>query len=119
MPAPAPHPIISCRMDEKTVTNEKYLRKRHIENDKMHPPGHSPCVENKFKDRKKLNYSFLRSFFVLMEMAVSFFLLYRKVKKGKLYGKAKNWYPFGAGMGKGADVSCWSSRRKRQGKSTV
>ena len=31
MPAPALHPVISCRMDEKTVTNEKYLRKRHIE----------------------------------------------------------------------------------------
>ena len=120
MPDPEPHPDILFRMDENTDTNEKYNRKRRSENRIMYPPGHSPCVEgNIYQDRKKLNYSFLRSFFVLTEMAVSFFLLYRKVKKGKLYGKAKNWYSFGAGMGNGAGVSCWPSGEKWQGKSTV
>lgn len=120
MPDPAPHPDILCQMDENTDTNEKCNRKRRSENSIMYPPGHSPCAEeNIYQDRKKLNYSFLRSFFALMEMAVSFFLLYRKVKKGKLYGKAKNWYPFREGMGDGASASNWPSRWKRQSKSSV
>lgn len=120
MPDPAPHPDILCQMDENTETNEKWIRKRRCENRIIHPPGHSPCSdENIYQDRKKLNCSFLRSFFVLTEKAVSFFLLYRKVKKGKLYGKAKNRYPFRERMGNRAGDSCWPSGTKRQGKSTV
>ncbi len=59
----------------------------------MRPPGHAPCGRVYFKDRKKLNDRFLRSFFEYMESAVSFFWLYRKVKKGKLYGRSKNQNP--------------------------
>lgn len=95
MPDPAPHSDILFWMDGKTVTNEKDYREYHSKNKIMYPPGHSPCVESVYIDRKKLSNSFLRSFFALMKMAVSFFLLYRKVKEGKLYGKAKNRYPFG------------------------
>lgn len=72
-------------------TNEKYCS--ISENQIFRPPGHAPCAEVYFRDRKKLKVSFLRSFFAFMEKAVSFFWLYRKVKKGKLHGKTKNQNP--------------------------
>lgn len=93
MPDPAPPPGLLYRKADTTVTNEKYHEVKQNKNRIMAPPGHSPCVENMNQDRRKLNDSFLRSFFEYMESAVSFFWLYRKVKKGKLYGRSKNQNP--------------------------
>lgn len=93
MPDPAPPPGSLYWKADTTVTNEKYHEANENENRIMAPPGRSPCVKNINQDRKKLNDNFLRSFFALMEKADSFFWLYRKVKKGKLYGKTKNQNP--------------------------
>lgn len=91
MPDPALLSAAKCLISGMPDTNEKYCS--ISENQIFRPPGYIPCVEVHFKDRKKLNDSFLRSFFALIEKAVSFFWLYRKVKKGKLYGKTKNQNP--------------------------
>ena len=88
MPDPALLSAAKCLISGMPDTNEKYCS--ISENQIFRPPGHAPCVEVYFRDRKKLNVSFLWSFFAFMEKAVSFFWLYRKVKKGKLYGKTKN-----------------------------
>ena len=91
MPDPALLSGIKCLISGMPDTNEKYCS--ISQNQIMRPPGHAPCGMVYFKDREKLNVSFLRSFFALMESAVSFFWLYRKVKKGKLYGISKNQNP--------------------------
>lgn len=91
MPDPALLSAAKSLISGMPDTNEKYCS--ISENQIFRPPGHAPCVEVYFRDRKKLNVSFLRSFFAFMEKAVSFFWLYRKVKKGKLYGKTKNQNP--------------------------
>ena len=93
MPDPALLSAVKCLISGMPDTNEKYCSSS--ENQIFRPPGHAPCVEVHFKDRKKLNDNFLRSFFVIMRKADSFFWLYRKVKKGKLYGKTKNQNPIG------------------------
>ena len=91
MPDPALLSAAKCLISGMPDTNEKYCS--ISQNQIMRPPGHAPCGRIYFKDRKKLNDSFLRSFFAYMESAVSFFCLYRKVKKGKLYGRSKNQNP--------------------------
>lgn len=91
MPDPALLSVAKCLISGMPDTNEKYCSSS--ENQIFRPPGHVPCVEDCFRDRKKLNDNFLRSFFALMEKADSFFWLYRKVKKGKLHGKTKNQNP--------------------------
>ena len=91
MPDPALLSAVECLISGMPDTNEKYCS--ISENQIFRPPGHAPCVEVYFRDRKKLNVSFLRSFFAFIEKAVSFFWLYRKVKKGKLYGKTENQSP--------------------------
>lgn len=91
MPDPALLSGIKCLISGMPDTKEEYCS--ISQNQIMRPPGHAPCGMVYFKDREKLNVSFLRSFFALMESAVSFFWLYRKVKKGKLYGRSKNQNP--------------------------
>lgn len=87
MPDPALSSGRKCLISGMPDTKEEYCS--ISQNQIMCSPGHAPCGRVYFKDREKLNVSFLRSFFVLMESAVSFFWLYRKVKKGKLYGRSK------------------------------
>ena len=91
MPDPALSSGRKCLISGMPDTKEEYCS--ISQNQIMCPSGHAPCGRVYFKDREKLNVSFLRSFFVLMESAVSFFWLYRKVKKGKLYGRSKNQNP--------------------------
>lgn len=91
MPDPALLSAAKCLISGMPDTNEKYCS--ISENKIIRPPGHAPCVEVHFRDRKKLNVSFLRSFSAFMEKAISFFWLYCKVKKGKLYGKTENQNP--------------------------
>lgn len=91
MPDPALLSGIKCLISGMPDTKEEYCS--ISQNQIMCPPGHAPCGRIYFKDRKKLNDSFLRSFFAYMESAVSFFWLYREVKKGNLYGRSKNQYP--------------------------
>lgn len=83
MPDPALLSAAKCLISGMPDTNEKYCN--ISENQIIRPPGHDPCVEVYFRDRKKLNVSFLRSFFVLMEKAVSFFWLYRRMACEKGY----------------------------------
>ncbi len=91
MPDPALLSGGKCLISGMPDTNEEYfsISKNQI----MHPPGQAPCEKVYFRGRKKLNASFLRSFFVSVESAVSSSWLYRKVKKGKLYGRSKNQNP--------------------------
>ena len=91
MPDPALLSGIKCLISGMPDTKEEYCS--ISQNQIMRPPGHAPCGRVYFKDRKKLNASFLRSFFALMGSAVNFFRLYRKVKKGKLYGRSKSQNP--------------------------
>lgn len=71
MPDPALLSVAKSLISGMPDTNEKYCS--ISENQIFRPPGHAPCVEVYFRDRKKLNVSFLRSFFAFMEKAVSFF----------------------------------------------
>lgn len=61
MPDPALLSAAKCLIGGMLDTNEKYCN--ISENQIIRPPGHDPCVEVYFRDRKKLNVSFLRSFF--------------------------------------------------------
>ncbi len=69
MPDPALLSGEICLISGMPDTNEEYfsINKNKI----MHPPGHAPCGEVYFRGRKKLNASFLRSFFAPVEPAVS------------------------------------------------
>lgn len=91
MPDPALSSGIKRLISGMPDTKEEYCS--ISQNQIMRPPGHTSCGRVYVKDREKLNVSFLRSFFALMKSAVSFFWLYRKVKKGKLYGRSKNQNP--------------------------
>ena len=62
-------------------TNEKYCS--ISENQIFRPPGHAPCVEVYFRDRKKLNVSFLRSFFCVYGEGCQFFLALPQGKERK------------------------------------
>lgn len=89
---------ISGMPDTKEKYHVKFFKicfKYHCisQNQIMRPPGHIQSDKVYFNGRKKLKYDFLRSFFVRLKSAISFFWLYRKVKKGKLYGKTKNQNP--------------------------
>ena len=63
MPDPALSSAVECLISGMPDTNEKYCS--ISENQIFRPPGHAPCVEVYFRDRKKLNVSFLRSFFAV------------------------------------------------------
>lgn len=88
MPAPALISGIKHPISGMPDTNEKYHSIN--QNQIMHPTEHVPDVRVYFKDRKKLNCSFLRSFFVVPGIGCQFFWLYRKVKRGMLNVRKKN-----------------------------
>lgn len=58
MPDPALLSATKCLISGMPDTNEKCCS--ISENQIIRPPGHAPCVEVHFRDRKKLNVSFLR-----------------------------------------------------------
>lgn len=102
MPDPLPSSSGKGLMSIRIIANEKdnvvffYLCYEYhsiSKNQIMRPPGRSPCEEKYFKDRKKLNPGFLRSFLVFKGVVAGLFWLYRRVKKGKLYAKTENQNP--------------------------
>lgn len=81
MPDPAFLSAAKCLISGMPDTNEKCCS--ISENQIIRPPGHAPCVEVHFKDRKKLNVSFLRSFFCVYGEGCQFFLALPQGKERK------------------------------------
>lgn len=80
MPDPALLSAAKCLISGMADTNEKYCS--ISENQIIRPPGHAPCVEVYFRDRKKLNFSFCGLFCVYGE-GCQFFLALPQGKERK------------------------------------
>lgn len=70
MPDPALSSGIECLRRGMPDTKEAYCN--ISQNQIMRPPGHAPCGMVYFKDREKLNVSFLRSFLRLWNRMSAF-----------------------------------------------
>lgn len=81
MPDPALLSGGKCLISRMPDTKEEYcsISKNQI----MHPPGHALCGRVYFKDREKLNVSFLRSFFCAYGIGCQFFLALPRGKERK------------------------------------
>ncbi len=87
--------LVSIRIianEKSSVVFLKFCFEWHsiVKNRIMFPPGRYPCGEMCFEDRKRLDFGFLRSFFVFEGVAAGFSWLYRGVKEGKPDGKTEN-----------------------------
>lgn len=91
MPAPALISWIKYLISGLPDTNEKYYSIN--ENQILRPLGHIKRLDVYFKDREKLNYSFLRPFFCVLRIGCQFSWFYRKVKRGILYVETENHDP--------------------------
>ena len=57
-----------------------------------HPPGHAPCDKHRTTDRRKSDQWIPAVFFYALKDGSQFFWLYRKVKRGMLNAKKKDYY---------------------------